>query len=106
MEVLNMIELMEKYCAHTNTWGIYISTQNNVGIEELKKAIPYLQFDELVFLVGGRLVLSFDTEAEMLECYNQTVGDDGPTKTNTYNGPVRVYAVTCNNKGVIQNENT
>ena len=35
-----------------------------------------------------------------------TVGDDGPTKDNSYTGMARVYAVTISNKGELLTENT
>ena len=50
--------------------------------------------------------LLFDTKEEMVLHYNLTVGDDGPTKLNKYNGKLGVYALTCNNDGELQTENT
>jgi hypothetical protein len=45
---------------------------------------------------------------EEFECktYDKTVGDDGPTELNNYGGPARVYALTCNLYGQLENENT
>jgi hypothetical protein len=74
-------------------------------IGELRQAAPYL-FDGCVFkypqiLSDGNGYLVCDSKEEMEELYNLTVGDDGPTATNPYDGPVRVYALTSDG-----NENT
>jgi hypothetical protein len=42
----------------------------------------------------------------MLKAFWSVVGDDGPTKTNPYNGPVRVFACTYDPDGITMNENT
>lgn len=81
----------------------------NKYIEELYKAAPYLTREVLTgqdTLFTGHVYLFFSSEEEMLEYYDATVGDDGPTKTNKYNGPVKVYAITCDPNGVLLNENT
>lgn len=57
-------------------------------------------------LVDGVAFLFFDTEEELKEYYNQVVGDDGPTEANPYDGPCRVYALTCGPDGQLLNENT
>lgn len=54
----------------------------------------------------GQAFLLFDSEEECEKYYNLTVGDDGPTELNSYNGKVRVYALTCDDKGQLRNENT
>jgi hypothetical protein len=54
----------------------------------------------------GTCIVLFDTEEELLYAYNRTVGDDGPTKLNPYNGPARVYARTCDQDGNLITENT
>ena len=51
-------------------------------------------------------MLTFDTEKEMEKHYDLTVGDDGPTKYNSYDGECRVYALTCSNTGELLTENT
>ena len=72
---------------------------------ELRQAAPYL-FDGWVFkypqiLSDGNGYLVCESKEEMEKLYNLTVGDDGPTTTNPYDGPVRVYALTSDG-----NENT
>ena len=74
-------------------------------IEGLKKAAPYL-FDEegckyLQIVADGQGYLVCESTAELERLFDLTVGDDGPTSTNSYDGPVRVYALTSDG-----NENT
>jgi hypothetical protein len=54
----------------------------------------------------GRAYILFSTKEEMVAAYNEIVGDDGSTKTNSYAGTVRVYAMTCDPSGKVQTENT
>jgi len=77
--------------------------------KEILKAAPYLDCDDndhMQALSDGMAILVFDSEEEMEDHYQQTVGDDGPTEKNPYNGPGRVYALTCTASGELQNENT
>lgn len=74
---------------------------------EVYKAAPYLSYPsmmQIVFNSGGFIV--FDSEEEMGRAYDQTVGDDGPTATNPYEGPASVYALTCHADGDLGTENT
>ena len=59
-------------------------------------------------LGDGSGYLLFDSEKEMENIYYQTIGDDGPREqyTNKYNGPAKVYMLTCNPDGQTMNENT
>ena len=83
----------------------YILTLN-LGIDELYLAAPWIKnlSDDIKFDSSGFLI--FDTKEELDKVYNNTVGDDGPTEYNIYNGPVRVYALTFDQNGIIINENT
>ena len=75
--------------------------------KEVVKAAPYLDLEQdAVFISeeGGFIV--FDKQDDMEKAFWATVGDDGPTKTNKYNGPVKVYAATCSAHGELLNENT
>jgi hypothetical protein len=75
-------------------------------IQGLRKAAPYL-FDEdgtckyIQILSDGEGYLVCDDVAELDRLYDMTVGDDGPTSSNPYDGDVRVSAVTSEG-----NENT
>jgi len=113
-------ELLEVACKASNKFGMYINVPTNYLMEqfpgmnifqEIAKAAPYLIEDAdhpntFQIIADGEGYLLFDTEEEMNQHFWQTVGDDGPTETNPYNGPVRIYALTCNNDGQLENENT
>lgn len=74
---------------------------------EVFKAVPYLNIkDHGQMVIDGYGFVVCDSEAEMVDFYQQTVGDDGPTATNLYDGPARVYALTIDRDGQLQNENT
>lgn len=60
----------------------------------IKNAAPLLSnIDAINLFVDGKIFVEFDTEDEAQEFFKTVVGDDGPTKTNSYDGPVRVFAV-------------
>jgi hypothetical protein len=107
MKEIDDHRLMEKYCETTGKYILYIHLLvDEHPPEEYIKAAPWLKLHEHfnVFMEGYGY-FEFDTEEEMYAVYNQTVGDDGPTKLNPYNGPARIYALTCGPRG-LQNENT
>lgn len=104
-------DTLSALCAATKRWGMavnaYGSADPSVRTEEVRKAAPYLSEDQaLRVATGGCAYLLFDSEEECYAAYDATVGDDGPTKANPYNGPVRVYALTCGPDGQTRNENT
>jgi len=106
MEAFSIVELMESHAKNINKWCMYIHTKLEDG-EEIYKAAPYLK--ELypdALMIPNKLVLTFDTEKEMDSCFNLTVGDNGPTKHNSYIGNCKVYALTCSNTGELLDENT
>jgi hypothetical protein len=85
---------------------MYISLSSG-ELPEIENAAPYLKEHLPMLLVsGGEAYLFFDSEEDMNLCYHQTIGDDGPTETNSYDGPARVYALTCGPNGKLINENT
>lgn len=116
-------------CQHLNKWGLSISFDwdTEEDLEELYKAAPYLDirkerdvikqiteetkprldfYAKISHIIhNGKGYLFFDTEDEMDYFYSLTVGKDGPTPLNDYNGGFRVYAYTCNPKGQILTEN-
>ena len=75
-------------------------------MDGLRNAAPYL-FDEdgtckyIQILSDGEGYLVCDDVDELNRLYDLTVGDDGPTSSNPYDGDVRVNAVTSEG-----NENT
>jgi len=104
MKAFNTVDLMREYAINANKWCMYLSHSCNC-YSELYKAAPYLKdLDNL--LMNDSIIFIFDSKEEMEVYYNQTVGDDGPTKSNQYSGPCRVYALTCSSDGVLLTENT
>ena len=100
-------EAFQALCKATKKWGLYVSRQGDIEIEEDEKAVPYLSLDaHAQILLDGCGIILCDTEEEMETLYNQTVGDDGPTEANSYDGPARWYALTCDPNGQLINENT
>ena len=118
MKILDEIELMKRYAKKASKFCMYISWDDEWKgkdgpdsfflFEDLILAAPYLKKYEktVMALNSSRLVLIFNTEEEMEYRFNQTVGEDGPTILNNYDGIVRVYALTCSNEGELWSENT
>lgn len=74
---------------------------------EICKAAPYLDYQEDMQIFGDEeAFIVCDDYKELRRLYWQTVGDDGPTESNPYDGPARVYALTINSQGEPENENT
>lgn len=108
VQKLEMIAVLQLLCKSTKKWGVYISfsTEYNAFLD-IVKAAPYLSLSDDAQIIGdGCGIILCDTEAEADAVFWSTVGDDGPTKTNKYDGPLKVYALTCNPRGALLNENT
>lgn len=106
-------KVLSLLCKFKKKWGLYLAVPANWDDvvpsrqNELQKAVPYLNRDQVFeLLLQGSVYLFCDSEEECYRYYEQTVGDDGPTETNPYDGPVRVYALTCDPNGELQAENT
>ena len=100
-------DILSMLCKAQNKWGMFLSFGNETDGDEILKAAPYLSHDRFFhvrFNFGGYIFA--DTEEEILDLYNQTVGDDGPTDRNPYRGPASVYALTCDPAGLLITENT
>jgi len=115
MQVLDSTKILSELCKATKRWGLFISGWNwDIALKEDGNKIlaaPYLDFEseqDCMLQVMGDCqgYLMFDTEEEMLKYYDMTVGDDGPTELNKYNGKNKIYALTCGPDGQFQNENT
>ena len=123
VKFLSKHHVFEELCRTSGKWGLYISFSDLDTNDELIsweyglfKAAPYLKTNEDMdyehicvceqICSDGWGILLFDTEEEMEKYYNLTVGDDGPTDTNPYNGDYRVYALTCDPIGQLLTENT
>jgi len=113
VQVPNFGAILVYVCKATGKWGLYISFDACLANEEIVKAAPYLGdesdldiVDRLTILGNGYGTLLFDTSAKMRRYFDMTVGDDGPTKDNPYDGKARVYALTCSPTEGLQTENT
>lgn len=106
-EVLSGSSVLEVLCKSGGKWGIYLSYGGNNDFTEVIKAAPILGKPENIqALVDGECYILTKTEEECNIIFDSVVGDDGPTKLNPYNGPARVYALTCSSDGQLRNENT
>lgn len=109
ISIMDSHEILQQICFWKRKHGLYLSF-NSIGTitpEELNKAAPWLSWDVCLKLWAQQeLFLFFDTLTERDEAYQKTIGDDGPTTLNPYNGPARIYALTCSPQGQLLNENT
>jgi hypothetical protein len=108
MKKLNTHDVFALLCKSAKKWGVMISFSPTYStIQDIAKAAPYLKYTEDSQIIGdGWGVILCETEAEMENIFWSTVGDDGPTKLNSYDGNFRVYALTCDPEGQLLNENT
>lgn len=114
-------DLFQHYCRLANKWGLYLRVSEcpEDGYADHIRGATMLEpvpapavgpgdagdvFSRLLY--EGAACLFFDTRAEMEAVYGRIVGDEGPTESNPYDGPCRVYALTCRNDGQLLNENT
>ena len=106
MKVLDHIKTLEELAKSTNKWCLFISFWHD-DPDEIMKAAPYLNISEHIQILADRSgYILCDSEEEMERLFELTIGDDGPTKTNSYDGPAKVYALTCDPTGQPLNENT
>lgn len=78
---------------------LYVSFDGDLPWEEVGKAAPYLLDEDGSFrwpqiLADGRGYIACDSVEECARLFGLTVGDEGPTPSNPYDGPARVYAAT------------
>ena len=108
-------ELLFEHCRKTRQWAVFLSLPMRdakfVGkyTEEAQRAAPYLsqeQIFEAALCRDGTLIVLCKSERVAYRLFDQTVGDDGPTETNPYNGDFRIYAMVVNRKGEAETENT
>lgn len=109
--ILTVTEAMQLLAKTIQKPCIFLSFQllaEDVGFDEVLKAAPYLDFNKDLQVIGdGVAIVICEDREEQQRLYRMTVGDDGPTKTNPYSGTkARVYALTCNEEGKLENENT
>lgn len=97
--------MLSEMCKLRKQYGMYLSWDPNLDVEELHGACPILSKDILA-LYDSYAYMFFDTEKEMQDNFNRVVGEDGPTALNAYDGEATVYAMTCDNKGELMTVNT
>ena len=109
MEILTIKETIQKLARVLAKPCMYISFIAGdfvSGISSIRAA-PYLSLKEHGQLITeGEGILIFEDNAEMEHYYKMTIGDDGPTELNPYNGIYRVYALCCSADGEFLYENT
>jgi hypothetical protein len=109
MRKLGLCDAFSLLCKSIKKWGVYISFIADAAsdVQDIERAAPYLDWQEDVRIFANEHgIILCDTKDEMESVFNKTVGDDGPTSMNPYDGPVRVYALTCGPDGTLLNENT
>jgi hypothetical protein len=113
MRVLDSTAAASELAKALNKPVLYLSMVGaNFNFEDFDKDGRFLPAPFLTTMTHGQVLadehtfIVCDSEEEMEDLFWQTVGDDGPTPTNSYNGPCRVYALTINAKGEMRNENT
>ena len=99
-------KILSQLCKTTGKWGLFISFDPEQPWDEIKQAAPYLAVAENQGILLEGFCYFLDSEEEINYAFLQTVGDDGPTDLNIYKGEAKVYALTCDSKGVLRNENT
>ena len=108
MKKLTHIQLLQEYCKLANKWAVYLGLPHNAeDFDEIPKAATFIDLtDDAQAVCDENMYVICDSEKECEKIYLSVVGDDGPTTLNPYDGPCRIYALTVNNKGELENENT
>lgn len=104
VERANFNALVSTVCRLTSRWALHLSVSTDDPYTEIVKAAPMLTFCE--HTLDGGVVLFFTDKIEAWRNFNLVVGDDGPTPTNPYDGPARVYALLVGPDGFAVTENT
>lgn len=105
MVIYDIISLLQEHARVADKYCMYISWLGCNDPTELVKAAPYMKDEEDILYILSETVLVFDTAEEAYSHYNVTVGANGPTEYNDYDGPARIYALMCSNIGEIIKEN-
>jgi hypothetical protein len=123
---MTIVKVLCRFCKAVGKCGLYLFLDsdmdgNSFSPEEYKKAVPFLNFDDITCDRKGQNILDTDdwqcladehmfvlcdSYEECTRLFESVVGDDGPTKTNRYDGPCRVFAMTINEKGEMERTNT
>lgn len=96
MEQLNLVEAFQLICKNQSKYGIYldIDINNSKQLEQIDEVVK-LNCQIIADKIG---ILLFDNEEQMMNLYHKL----------DQNRIIRrlTYALTCNNKGQLERENT
>jgi len=111
MKAVTRLEMAEFSARSTGRWVVMAShTFDKADRSELHLAAPWVTaldiHDRVEFEITGEIVLLFDSEEDARMAFDVTVGDDGPTVSNPYNGETRVYACLISPSSGAVTENT
>ena len=112
MIFVGLHRMAQAACQQAGKHGLWLSfpARYVCGLSDYFLAAPWLEGRQDSSLLqgfgDGHVLVLFDTAAERDAAYRNTVGDDGPTATNSYSGPCRIYALTISPAGELLNENT
>lgn len=108
--IIGEYSALQRLCKVQSQWGMLLSFYNSsdgTTPDELRKAVPYLSEEEVFRLYTEEtLFIFFYDKKTCVDCFEKTVGDDGPTASNPYTGTASVFALTCDPYGNLRNENT
>ena len=104
---MNNVDVMKALCEASNKFGMFISFGFTNAKEVELATNGRLNWQEhMTNMLDGQAIFLFDTEEELDLAFDDMVGDDGPTNRNSYDGEIRVYALTCSASGELLTENT
>lgn len=108
-------EALSRLCKATGKYGLYLSfdPSEEFSPQDHQEACPFLDLSDVASdnedwqaLMDEHMFVLCEDYEECYRLFESVVGDEGPTKTNPYNGDCRVFAMTINNNGEIENTNT
>jgi len=123
--IVGGVSVAELLARSSGRWVVYLGAPVNPFDEgefpkfanHVDSAVPFLAGDVsgkpgsyresfYDFCLGDPAFCVFESELEARVAYESVVGDEGPTKTNDYNGPVSVYAALVSPTEGCVTENT
>lgn len=95
-------DFIEEMCKRFKLWALYISWLDDANIHNILEAAPYLTMDDDYQMLSDCTgVVLCESEKEVWKIFDQTVGDEGATEANQYDGPGNVYACIMGPEGAI-----
>lgn len=103
--IIESHDVTDQLAKLSGKWVLYLAHSTlDDAIEELAQAVPFLDHDAAIRLLGSSIWLVYDDEVSALAAFALVVGDE-QNKRNPYRGPARVYAYLAGPSGGI-GENT